>query len=45
LTPDDHRILRTLLGELPASRAARVAAELTGKPRASFYEAALAART
>ena len=42
LGPEDARILRALLAELPASRAARVAAELTGKPRAAFYEAALA---
>lgn len=39
----DIRLLELLLRELPASRAARVAAEITGKPRSAFYERTIAA--
>ena len=41
LTPVDRKTFELLLAELPASRAAKLAADLTGKPRASFYQIAL----
>lgn len=38
---DAERILKLLLAELPPSRAARLAAEITGAPRKPLYERAL----
>ncbi|MEK6805947.1 MAG: 16S rRNA (cytidine(1402)-2'-O)-methyltransferase [Pseudomonadota bacterium] len=38
---DVENLLRILLGELPASRAARVAAQISGKPRKEIYALAL----
>jgi 16S rRNA (cytidine1402-2'-O)-methyltransferase len=39
----DLRVLNLLLGELPASRAAKLAAEITGKPRRALFNLALSA--
>ena len=44
LAVDDKRLLQLLLTELPPARAARVAAEFTGKPRSAFYQMALDAK-
>ena len=44
LDDDDHRMLDRLLLELPASRAARVAADISGKPRDAYYRRALEVR-
>ena len=44
LDDDDHRMLDRLLRELPASRAARVAADISGKPRDAYYRRALEVR-
>lgn len=41
-TLDRDRLLAALLAELPASRAARVAATATGEPRNALYQRALA---
>ena len=41
LSADDRRLLEVLLAELPPSRAARVASELTGLDRRVFYELAM----
>ncbi|MEM7365190.1 MAG: 16S rRNA (cytidine(1402)-2'-O)-methyltransferase [Pseudomonadota bacterium] len=41
LSADDRRLLEVLLAELPPSRAARVASELTGLDKRVFYELAM----
>lgn len=38
---DSERVLKLLLAELPPSRAARLAAEITGAPRKTLYDLAL----
>lgn len=38
---DSQTLLRALLDELPAARAAKVAAALTGRPKREFYDLAL----
>jgi 16S rRNA (cytidine1402-2'-O)-methyltransferase len=40
-TFDAQSLLRVLLGELPAARAAKVAAALTGRPKRELYDLAL----
>jgi len=41
---NDERVLRLLLAELPLKSAVRLAADITGRPKNSLYDAALALR-
>jgi 16S rRNA (cytidine1402-2'-O)-methyltransferase len=41
---DDQRVLRLLLAELPLKTAVKLAAEITGRPKNTLYDAALALR-
>jgi Predicted methyltransferases len=41
---ESRRILDVLLGELPASTASKLAAQLTGRKKAELYKMALAAK-
>ncbi len=40
-----ERVLKILLADLPVSQAARIAAQITGRPRKELYERALRLRT
>ena len=41
---DDQRVLKLLLAELPLKTAVKLAAEITGRPKNTLYDAALALR-
>ena len=45
LNSADLQMLEKLVAELPPSRAARVAADISGKPRAAFYQRAMELRS